>query len=79
MEASRMDSSSRNFDAWSRRVCRGVVVVAGALSELGDGDSLAVLFGLCHSGIDAGLELSSGIMKFLVDFRPNSESLGKKV
>ena len=63
--ASRIDSSSRNLDAWSRRVCRGVAVVAGASSEVGDGDSSAVLLGLCHEGIDPALDVSSGIMRYL--------------
>lgn len=33
---SRIDSSSKNLDAWSRSSCR--VVGAGASSELGDGE-----------------------------------------
>lgn len=57
--ASRIDSSSRNLAACSRRLCRGVLVVAGALSELGDVSSSAGLFDCCHAGVDVGLELSS--------------------
>lgn len=64
--ASRIDSSSRNLDAWSRRACRDVeAVVAGASSEVGEGDSSAVLLGLCHEGIDADLDVSSGMMNYL--------------
>jgi hypothetical protein len=62
--ASRIDSSSKNLDAWSRRACRGVEVVAAGASSAGDGDgdSSAALLGLCHEGIDA-LEVSSGMME----------------
>mgnify|MGYP007016609403 CR=1 FL=1 len=64
--ASRIDSSSRNLDAWSRRACRDVEAVdAGASSEAGDGDSSAVLFGLCQEGIDDDLDVSSGMMEYL--------------
>ena len=64
--ASRIDSSSRNLDAWSRRACRDVeAVVAGALSEVGDGDSSADLLAVCHEGIDADLDVSSGMMRYL--------------
>lgn len=63
--ASRIDSSSRNLDAWSRRACRDVeAVVAGASSEVGDGDS-SVLLAVCHEGMDADLDVSSGMMRYL--------------
>jgi hypothetical protein len=54
-------------------------VVAGASSEV-DGDSSAVLLGLCHEGIDVDLDVSSGMMRYpryLPEIR-ESEGVGRE-
>lgn len=65
---SRIDSSSRKRDAWSRRSCR---VEAGA-SELGDGDEAgwsASAFPepdcCCQEGIEGGLDVGSDMVPVL--------------
>lgn len=65
VDASRIDSSSKNLVACSRRAGRGVVGVLS--SELCDGgaeveESAAVLFGCCQDGMDNGLGLVSTIV-----------------
>ena len=66
VDASRIDSSSRNLVACSRRVGRGVVGVVLSSELCHDGaeaeDSAAVLFGCCQDGMDNGLDLVSTIV-----------------
>lgn len=68
VDASRIDSSSKNLEAWSRRSCREVD--AGASSELGDCDDGDWLDGAdpdccCHEGMDGDFDERSDIVSMM--------------
>lgn len=68
VEASRIDSSSKNLEAWSMRSCREAD--AGALSELGDCDDGDWSVGAepdccCHEGMDGGFDEGSDIVSVI--------------
>lgn len=65
VDASRIDSSSKNLVACSRRAGRGVVgVLSSELCDAGADaeESAAVLFGCCQDGMDSGFGLVSTIV-----------------
>jgi hypothetical protein len=68
VDASRIDSSSRNLDAWSMRSCREAD--AGASSGLGDCDDEDRSVGAepgcrCHGGMDGGFDEGSDIVSVI--------------